>query len=455
MIPGLRNFFIALLSSAVSLVLLSFPASAASLIRDAEIEMTLRRYADPILTAAQLTPASVNIFIVNDPAINAYVAGGSNMFIHTGLILAAEDPAMLIGVIAHEAGHIAGGHLAQGSEQLQNATVGAIISYVLGAAAALGGSGDVGSAVISAGQHVAQRNLLSFSRMNEQAADQAALQYLDSNKISASGLLDLMEKLRMKETLYKNQMDPYALTHPLSKERIAHIRGHLLGSDIPEKQVPESYQSLHPRMLAKLKGFLQSPEITLSHYPPEDQSLSARYARAVAYHRLSKTELALAEMDGLLAEQPDDPYFLELKGQILSESGRNAEALPYYRKASGALPDVALLHAEYGRELLSQNPPDYETALIELKLSTVQEPHTATTWRLLGECYGALQQTGQASLAYAEAALRSNKPQEALQQIKIALDHLPENSPARLRAEDLQAEAIRLEGEKKKSNGLG
>jgi len=446
----LRKFF---LFSVLTLTWLmaATPAHAASLIRDTEIEQTLRDYSTPLLRAANLTPENVRIFIVNDPAINAFVFGGSNIFIHTGLILAAEDPSMLIGVIAHEIGHIAGGHLARGSEAVENAQISSILGYVLGAAAAIGGGGEAGGAIMRASQQLTQRNLLSFTRMNEQSADQAALNYLDSTDISASGLLDLMEKLRTRETIYKGHIDAYAMTHPLSKERIAHIRGHLLGSKIPEKQVPNALIPMHQRMVAKLKGFLEAPDVTLNRYPQTDQSVFARYARAIAYHRQAATTPALKEIDSLLAEAPNDPYYIELKGQILAESGLNKEALSYYHKTTELLPDAPLLSSEYGRLLLAQKPPKIDEAQRYLKKSSLQDPTNGMTWQLLGQSYSLLGEDGQSSLAYAEAAMLSGSLDETLRQLARALEKLPKSSPARLRAEDLQAEAIRMK-EKQQDN---
>lgn len=431
------------------------PATAQSFIRDAEIEQTLRLFATPIFATAGLTPQNVRLFIINDPSINAFVAGGSNMFIHTGLLLATEDPGMLIGVLAHETGHIAGGHLAQGAEKIQDAQIGTILSYVLGAAASVAGGGEAGAAIITAGQQVAQRNYLSFSRMNEQAADTAALFYLEKNKISASGLLHLMEKLRIKETVYNGKVDPYALTHPLSKERISHIRGNLMRSTVTEATLPSSYLLLHQRMHAKLLGFLQPPETTLSQYPATDQSIAARYARAVAYHRQAKPEQALKEISSLLAEAPKDPFYLELKGQILVESGKPAEALVYYQKASALIPDSALLREQYGATLLAQKPPQYQAALEQLKQSSLLDNSNGTTWRMIGDCQAALGDIGQSSLAYAEAEMLRDNPTEALRYISTALKELPKSAPARLRAEDLQNEATRLYEKKQRDEPFG
>lgn len=431
------------------------PACAQALIRDVEIEQTLRTFSTPIFQAAGLTPENVRIFIVNDPAINAYVAGGSNMFIYTGLMLAAEDPLMLIGAISHETGHIAGGHIAGGTEQLENAQIGTILSYVLGAAAGVAAkSSDIGMGIMTAGQNVAQRNFLSFSRMNEQAADQAGLEYLEANNLSASGLLKLLEKLRFKETAYRGQLDPYALTHPLSKERISHIRGSLLHTKIPHGAMPEHYALLHERLRAKLIGFLQKPATTLQQYPAGDNSVAAHYARAVAYHRLSQLAPALNEMDALLKKSPKDPFFLELKGQILAESGKSKTALQYYRKAAALLPNSALMKTEYASVLLAQTPPQYSAALPELKKASLMDASNPTTWHLLADCYAAQKDAGQAALAFAEKEMLSGKPLEALRQATKALELLPAASPARLRAEDIKTEATRLHEKSKEKDIL-
>ena len=426
-------------------------AHAMGLIRDTEIEQTLHAYVKPILQQANLAPDSVSLFIVNDPSINAFVAGGSNIFIHTGLLLASDDPAMLVGVLAHEVGHIAGGHLARGAEAIQDAQLSTVIGYVLGAAAALGGGARAGSAVMSASQQFAQRNFLSFTRMNEQSADQAALEYLDGMHISASGLLALMERLRTRETVYKNRIAPYARTHPLSKERIAHIRGHLLQSDIAENLVPKAFVVPHQRMHAKLAGFIQKPETILATYNNEDNSTVAHYARAIAYHRLTQTEPALREIDLLLRDAPRDPFYLELKGQILAESGKEQQALSYYKQALDILPLAPLLLAEYGRLLLAISPPDTTEAIRALKSSTLSDATNGMSWRLLGQAYQQQGDEGHAALSYAEASTLSNSLDEALRTVRRALELLPSSSPSRLRAEDLQSEIIRQK-ERESSN---
>lgn len=430
-------------------VLYVLPAHAISLVRDAETESLLREYSDPLIRAANLDPSTVRIFIVNDPSINAFVAGGANLFIHTGLIMASENPDMLKGVIAHEVGHIAGGHLARGAEAIEDAQLSTILSYVLGAAAGLAGGGEVAAGVLSAGQHVTQRNLMSFSRVNEQAADQAALQYLSATETPATGLLELMEKLRAKEQLYRTQIDPYALTHPLSKERIAHIRSHLLQQSKTANHASANAAQIerHKRVLAKLKGFINDPQLTLNN--TEDNSIANKIARIVAYHRQSKGKQALVEITNLIEQEPNNPYLIELKGQILSESGRPEAALGYYKQASSMLPKSALLRTDYARMLIAQQTPDYPSAIQNLTQASQQDNTNPMTWQLLGQAEAEMGRDGKAALAYAEASLLRDEAELARRYAKEALDKLPKGSPAMLRAQDAREEAIRLQKKKK------
>ncbi|MCK5793002.1 MAG: M48 family metalloprotease, partial [Ketobacter sp.] len=195
--PAWRNA--AWLLCFLCIIIAPFPSHARSLIRDAETEYVLRLYTNPILEAAGIAPEAVRLFIINDPSINAFVAGGQNIFIHTGLILKSEKPDMLIGVLAHETGHIAGAHLTRLTQKLDDVSLGAILSTILGTAATIGGSGDLGSAILTGGQNIAQLELLAHIRSNEQAADQAALSYLDANGISASGMIAMFELLQRNE----------------------------------------------------------------------------------------------------------------------------------------------------------------------------------------------------------------------------------------------------------------
>ncbi len=439
----------------LALLLLSFlfpPAVQAGLIRDAEIEHTLRLYADPIFAQAGLEPQNVRIFIVQDDAINAFVAGGANLFLHTGLIKAARDPGMLLGVIAHETGHIAGGHLARGAEQLKDAQLGVILGYVLGAAAVAAGGADVGMAVMTGGQQAVTRNLLSFTRTNEQSADQAALTYLDGLGISASGMLRMFETLRKQEMRQFGTPDPYALTHPLSTDRIAAVRAHAESASIPEDAYPSQFNLLHRRMLAKLYGFLDTPPKTLARYPLSDASLPARMARAIAWYKTPDIARAEKEMDALIAENPRDAFLLELEGQMLFENGRIAKALDLYRRANALFPNSALMLTSLAEaELAEGSPANAKAARASLEKAVTLDGSNPHSWRLLATAYGKTGDIPRSDLALAEEGLLQAKPDICLRQAGNAAARLTEASPSRLRAEDLKRVCEEMRKRKKEA----
>jgi len=428
-------------------------AFAFPLIRDAEIEHTLRLYGDPIFRVDGLKPSAVKLFIVNDDALNAFVAGGANMFIHTGLIMACETPDMLIGVMAHEAGHIVGGHLAQGSEKLKNAAIGSILTFVLGAAAAAAsGKPEAAAAVITGGQGAVARNFMAFTRSHEESADQSAIGALDKLNISTSGMLKMFELLRRHERNHIGSPDPYLITHPLTTSRIEHVRDHTENSKIPPGQYPKNLEVLHQRMIAKLYGFIKPPESTLQRYPMSNKGVAARLARAIAYYKMPDTKRAIAEMDSLIAESPKDPFFHELKGQILFETNHPKEALKSYQEAVKLLPNSALILADLAKVELSQNDASLVApAITHLEKSTELDDTNANTWRQLAGAYGKAGNTGMAALALAEEAILQDNPKQALNSVAQALPLLKEGSPARQRAQDIKARALDMKREKKEA----
>lgn len=426
-------------------------AHALPLIRDAEIEHTLRMYGDPIFRIGGLKPSNVHLFIVNDDSLNSFVAGGANMFIHTGIIMDCATPDMLIGVMAHETGHIVGGHLAQGSEKLKDAGTGSILTYVLGAAAAVASKKpEVAAAVISGGQNSMMRNFLAFTRAHEESADQFALRALDQMHISASGLVEVFELLRRHEREHAGSPDPYMLTHPLTSTRIEFVRAHADASKIPAGQYPKNYDMPHQRMIAKLYGFLESPERTLQHYPQSNTGVPARMARAIAFYKMPDMTRALQEMDSLLLEHPDDPFFHELKGQMLFENNHPKEALASYREAVKFLPDSPLILADLGKVEISQNDASLiPSAINHLEKSTALDDSNADAWHQLGIAYGKAGNKGLSSLALAEEALLGNDPLLALTQVSQALTALPRGTPAWQRAQDLKTRAQEVRKEQK------
>lgn len=429
-------------------------ALAVPLIRDAEIEHVLRNYADPIFRAAGVNPAATKIFIVQDDTLNAYVAGGANMFINTGLIMAAETPDILIGVMAHETGHIAGGHLVRGTEKIKNAQLGTVLTYVLGAATAVASKKpEAAAAVITGGQNTLARNFFSYTRANEQAADQSAITTLDKLGISANGMIKMFDMLKRNERRQFGSPDPYMLTHPLTNDRIEFVRNHVEKSKIPLDQYPKSYLISQQRIVAKLYGFIQTPERTLQKYPISDKSVPARIARAVAYYRMPNIESSLNEINSLIAEAPKDPFFHELKGQILFENGRIKESLESYQKAVSLLPNSALLLADLGKVEISQKTPGaYQSAINHLKKSVSIDDSNPSAWRLLATAYGSVNDLPMSYLALAEEGLLQDDTETAIKMANLAISGVKAGSPAQRRAEDVKNKAEDMKKQEDEKN---
>ena len=436
-----------------ALVLVAQPMVAnAGLIRDAEIEHTLRFYATPIFNAANITPQDVHIFVMQDNVINSYVAGGLNIFINTGLIRTAKKPGMLIGVIAHETGHIAGAHLSQMQEKTTRATIGGLIGAAIGAAAVVGGAGQAGMGVILGSQSMAQRGFNTDIRLNEQSADHAALTFLDACDISSTGMLEMFEALHRSEigNGAGGSQDKFMIDHPLTTERISTMRNHIAQSTIPADQVPDGANEMHARMLAKLVAFTESYETTLNTYPAKDTSLAARYARAIAEFKRSHLPAALAGMNELIHEHPKDPYFYDTKGQILFENGKLAEAAKTYEQASRFAPDSALIMTDYAKTLIAQNDNSLlPRALALLDRSKEIDDTYDMTWRQFAVAYGKQGKLGLSYEALAEEAALNGDYRSVLLHVARARQDAKADASLSLLLDDLEHDAKAQLEEKK------
>lgn len=420
------------------------PADARSYVTDTEIERYIRELSTPVFQSAGLSPAAVDIYFIQDDTLNAFVAGGQNIFFHTGLLMATDTPEQLLGVIAHETGHIAGGHLARTGEALRDASQNALLGIILGAGAAIAtGRADAAGAIIQGSQAAVRGSILQYSRTQESAADQAGIRYLESNRQSSQGMLEFLSKLSGQELLTGRSRSPYASTHPLTQDRIAFVEGHVANSPYSDVKLPDELQVKHRRMLGKLNGFILSPARAFREYEDSDTSLEARYTRAIATYRLPDTKNALSLVDGLLADYPDDPYFEELKGQILFEAGRPAEAAQAYQKAHELLPDAPRIRLELARVQLALNTGEADTAAQEHLERVVQEiPRSTFAWRQLAIAYGRNGDHGMSALALAEEAFRSGSKRDAALQANRAKQKLQPNSEAWLRATDIEQLSI-------------
>ncbi|QUL39463.1 M48 family metalloprotease [Erythrobacter sp. JK5] len=421
------------------------PVAAQSILRDAETEALLRDMAAPLVEASELEPENVEIVLINDTSINAFVAGGQVVYVHAGLINAAETANEVQGVIAHELGHITAGHVVRFDERVRSAQGITILSLLLGVGAALAGAGDAAIGAMMAGQQAALGSFLAFNRNQEAATDLAGVRYLSGAGISGRGMISFFEKLRNFEIRRGySQADEaaYGRTHPLSGDRIATLR------EVLEKDAawatPEDpeLQARFERVQAKLYGYLAEPQRTLNLYPESDTSDAARYARAYAYHKDARTDRAIAETDALLATAPDNPYYLELKGQVLLESGRPGEALDPLRRATELSLSEPLIASMFGHALIATEDQDnYAEAEQVLRAAVARDRFNPFAWYQLGVVYAARGDIPRARLASAEQQVMAQRYPEALRNAQAAEAGLPVGSPDWIRAQDVALQA--------------
>ena len=409
-----------------------------STLRDTETELLFKDMSMPLIKAAGLDPNSVSVVLLNDPEINAFVATGQTVYIQSGLLLAADNANQLQGVIAHELGHVAGGHSIRFREGMGQATKLSIATLILGALAMAAGAGEAGMGVMALGQQAATGKLLAFSRAQEATADQAGASYLSKAGITGKGLLDFFAKLQNEEYRVGDYAtDSYASTHPLSSERIQALQ-QLLQKDPSWNKAPDpALNARFQRVKAKLMGFVD-PKHAVQKYPESDQSVPAHYARAYAYHVGGYPDKALSEADALLKTNPHDAFFLELKGQILLESGKPAEAIAPLREATKNSGDAPLIAAMLGHALVATDDrKNFPEAKQVLKTAIIRDNDDPFAWYQLGVIYESEGDEGRAALATAERSSLEDNPKQALASAELAMKGIPQGTPDWLRAQDI------------------
>jgi predicted Zn-dependent protease len=443
-----------LLCAALMLTLTAQPVMAQSILRDAETEAVLDAMSAPLITAAGLRPRDVKIVMINDNSLNAFVAGGQIVYVHSGLLLAATNANEVQGVIAHELGHVTGGHVIRFAEGMKEATGITILSLLLGVAAMAAGAGDAGAGILAAGQQAALGKFLAFNRTQESSADAAGVSFLTKAGISGKGSIAFFKRLQNLEFRYSiPQEDSYARTHPLSGERIAVMEEQYQADPAWNKPTDPALEAAFQRVKAKLQGFID-PQRALVVYPVTDKSIPARYARAYAWHRTAYPDAAIGEADSLIKAIPHDPYFLELKGQILLESGHPAEALPLLRDANARTFSQPLIAATFGHALIATDDhKNLEEAQRVLKSAVSKDNENPFAWYQLGIVYSRLGDTPRAALASAEQFNLLGQNRLALNSARTAMAGIPKGTPDWIRAQDIMmvAEtAVREEKDKRR-----
>ncbi|WP_417456968.1 M48 family metalloprotease [Kordiimonas sp.] len=426
-------------ASVLLLLVLPFSAvRAQSILRDAETEDFLHEVSDPIFIAAGLNPSSVHLYLLHDNSVNAFVTGGQNIFIHSGLILEADNVNEFLGVMAHETCHIACGHRVRTASALGTAGTTSILSMVLGAAAILAGGADAGMGIMMAGQSMAQGQFLAYSRGQESEADLAGARYLEEAGIPGEGMIAFFEKLRDQEILAQVRQDPYVRSHPLNRTRIMQLQ-EVVGDSPFAGQAPNpDMNEKFNRLKAKLAGYLFEPRRTLRDYPLSDTSASARYARVYAYHKALEWDAALNEADALIAMEPNNPYFYEIKGQILFENGHVEQSLPVFKKAVELAPRQPLIATALGQAMVStEDEKLMADAIPILEAATRQDRNNSFAWFNLAKAYAWMGREAEASLATAERFYSGGSPMQAVMHAQRAMEGFDEGTPEWLRAQDI------------------
>lgn len=440
MMPGMKR--LATLLAFLCLTAFSaHPAMAQLMLRDAETETMLNDASRGIITAAGLSPNNVRIVLIQDPSINAFVAGGQVVYLHTGLIDKAGNLNEVQGVIAHEIGHIVGGHAVFQRDGGYGGI--SLLSLALGLAAAAAGSPDAGMAIMMAGQRAAIGKYLSFSRSQESSADAAGVRFLNTAGVSGRGMLEFFKRLQNMQFSYgfystNPEVDPFAQTHPMSGERLATLTQDLQKQPSWNTPTDPALEKRFKRVQAKLRGYVNEPEQTLKLYPPSDQSIYAHYARAYAYHRKGFPDQARGETEALVSAEPNDPYFLELEGQIMLESGDPRGALVPLRKATEKTGNQPLIASTFGHALIAtEDPENLAEAERVLRQAVARDRENPYAWYQLGMVYERKGDEARVALATAERANLIGDAGVALISARRAMGGLPQGSPDWIRAQDI------------------
>ncbi len=419
-------------------------AQALPLIRDAEIEQLLRDYTHPVLRAAGLAQRNIRVVIINDRGFNAFVIDAKRIFINAGALMDAETPNQIVGVLAHETGHIAGGHLSKLRGELASAQTAAILAMLLGVgavAASATSRGNVGGnpmAAIIGPQSMIMRSLLAYQRQQEEQADRAGVNFLTQSGQSAKGMYDTFKRFADQQLFASRYIDPYVQSHPMAAERIAALAEVARANPYWDKKDSPELQQRHEMVRAKLFGYLDQPDTMLRRYPLSNTSLPARYARAISSYRHSDLRAALGQIDQLIQTQPNNPYFYELKGQALVDSGRGREAIPALRHAISLAPDPTLIHVLLGQALIGANDPALvDEAISSLRKALANDAEIPDAYDHLAIAYGRKGDLADADLASAQAAFNRGNLPTARQLASRAKGRFPIGSPGWVKADDI------------------
>jgi predicted Zn-dependent protease len=418
-----------------------------ALLRDTEIEQLLRDYTRPILRTAGLEKQNIQVVIINDSGFNAFVADGRRIFVNYGALMQSETPNQLIGVLAHETGHLAGGHLAKMREQLAQAQTQMIIAMLIGAGAVVAGArsgnsnsglSNVGAAAISAPQEVIKRSLLSYVRQQEENADRAGVKFLTATGQSAKGMYETFKRFTNDTLFAARGADPYLQSHPMPVERVAALEELARSSPYWDKKDDPALQLRHDMMRAKTSAFMERQDTVYRRYPLSNDSMPSRYAHAITTYLHGDLRSALVQIDALIQVQPSNPYFYELRGQALLERGKPADAIAPLRKAVQLSNNAPLIEMLLGQALVASDNKAYtEEAIAILRAAVARETEAPIGYTQLAMAYGRKGDYAQADLASAQAAYLRGDNKTARDLASRAKTRFAIGTPGWVKADDI------------------
>ncbi|KJC51875.1 M48 family metalloprotease [Bradyrhizobium sp. LTSP857] len=446
------------LVTAAAIALLPVPATQAQegrgppVLRDTETEQLLREYTRPILRVAGLEKQNIQMVIINDNSFNAFVADGHRIFVNYGAILQSETPNQIIGVLAHETGHLAGGHLSKMREQLANAQTQMIIAMLLGAGALVAGASrgsssagnnglaNAGAAAIAGPQEMIRRSLLSYQRQQEENADRAGVKFLTATQQSPKGMYETFKRFTSESLFAARGADPYLQSHPMPAERVAALQEFASTSPYWDKKDDPALQLRHDMVRAKISAFMERPELVYRRYPLTNDGMPARYARAISTYLHGDLRSALAQIDLLIQAQPNNPYFYEVRGQALLESGKPADAIAPLRKAVALSNNAPLIEMLLGQALVGTDNKTYtDDAIRILRAAVVREPEAPLGYMQLAMAYGRKGDYAEADLASAQAAFLRGDNKTARELATRAKTRFAVGTPGWVKADDIVA----------------
>ncbi len=416
-----------------------------AILRDTESEALLREYTRPILRAAGLEKQNIQMVIINDSSFNAFVADGRRIFVNYGAIMQSETPNQLIGVLAHETGHLAGGHLSKLREQLAQAQTQMIIAMLLGAGAMVagaagGGSGlaNAGAAAVTGPQEMIRRSLLSYQRQQEENADRAGVKFLTATGQSPKGMYETFKRFTSESLFAARGADPYLQSHPMPADRVASLEELARASPYWDKKDDPALQMRHDMMRAKISAFMERQDTVYRRYPLSNTSLPGRYARAIATYLHGDLNNALTQIDGLIQAQPNNAYFYELRGQALLEGGRPNDAIAPLHKALALSNNAPLIEMLLGQALVAtDNKAHTDEAIAILRAAVSRESEAPLGYAQLAMAYGRKGDYAEADLASAQAAYLRGDNKTARDLASRAKTRFAVGTPGWVKADDI------------------